>query len=73
MFNLFLSLIIKDRKVYSSNDIDIDASNNKEHFRVDSLLFGKNEKQAFIFPENLADLIEKTFTFIAVVFLTSPE
>lgn len=73
MFNLSLSLIIKDRKVYSSNDIDIDASNNKEHFRVDSLLFGKNEKQAFIFPENLADLIEKTFTFIAVVFLTSPE
>jgi|TARA_B100001996_G_scaffold266728_2_gene208363 hypothetical protein len=73
MFNLSLSLIIKDRKVYSSNDIDIDASNNKEHFRVDSLLFGKNEKQAFIFPENLADLIEKTFTFIAVVFLTSLE
>lgn len=73
MFNLSLSLIIKDRKVYSSNDIDIDASNNKEHFRVDSLLFGKNEKQAFIFPENLADLIERTFTFIAVVFLTSPE
>lgn len=73
MFNLSLSLIIKDRKVYSSNDIDIDASNNKEHFRVDSLLFGKNEKQAFIFPENLADLIEKTFAFIAVVFLTSLE
>ena len=72
MFNLSLSLIIKDRKVYSSNDIDIDASNNKEHFRVDSLLFGKNEKH-FIFPENLADLIERTFTFIAVVFLTSPE
>ena len=50
MFNLFLSLIIKDRKVYSSNDIDIDASNNKEHLGWTLFCLERMKNKLSLFP-----------------------